>query len=173
MLTLAFCGVLALLNVGFIIFVLFVDKLFVWFFCIIRIFCLNVLNSSILSWWFLHWLFAPMISILEILNFFIDGNQLNWLVESYWLVSEQTVVNKVGKTCLFRVPQTFHSILTDRWPESFWTNAQLLLSPLRCNARGFHVVGLLELRNPLQNFMQTDSGEFSSFDSSCWLLIDV
>ena len=29
MLTLAFCGVLALLNVGFIIFVMFVDKLFV------------------------------------------------------------------------------------------------------------------------------------------------
>ena len=29
MLALAFCGVLALLNVGFIIFVLFVDKLFV------------------------------------------------------------------------------------------------------------------------------------------------
>ena len=29
MLTIAFCGVLALLNVGFIIFVLFVDKLFV------------------------------------------------------------------------------------------------------------------------------------------------
>ena len=29
MLTLAFCGVLALLNIGFIIFVLFVDKLFV------------------------------------------------------------------------------------------------------------------------------------------------
>ena len=29
MLTLAFCGVLALLNVGFIIFVLFIDKLFV------------------------------------------------------------------------------------------------------------------------------------------------
>ena len=28
MLTLAFCGVLALLNVGFIVFVLFVDKLF-------------------------------------------------------------------------------------------------------------------------------------------------
>ena len=32
MLTLAFCGVLALLNVGFIMFVLFVDKLFVWSF---------------------------------------------------------------------------------------------------------------------------------------------
>ena len=29
MLTLAFCGVLALLNVGFIMFALFVDKLFV------------------------------------------------------------------------------------------------------------------------------------------------
>ena len=29
MLTLAFCGVLALLNVGFIMFVLFVDKFFV------------------------------------------------------------------------------------------------------------------------------------------------
>ena len=29
MLTLAFCGVLALLNVGFIMFVLFVDKMFV------------------------------------------------------------------------------------------------------------------------------------------------
>ena len=29
MLTLAFCGMLALLNVGFIMFVLFVDKLFV------------------------------------------------------------------------------------------------------------------------------------------------
>ena len=29
MLTLAFCGVLALLNVGFVMFVLFVDKLFV------------------------------------------------------------------------------------------------------------------------------------------------
>jgi len=29
MLTLAFCGVLALLNVGFIMFVLFVDKLFI------------------------------------------------------------------------------------------------------------------------------------------------
>ena len=29
MLTLAFCGVLALLNVGFIMFVLLVDKLFV------------------------------------------------------------------------------------------------------------------------------------------------
>ena len=29
MLTLAFCGVLALLNVGFIMFVLFVDKLVV------------------------------------------------------------------------------------------------------------------------------------------------
>ena len=29
MLTLAFCGVLALLNVGFVLFVLFVDKLFV------------------------------------------------------------------------------------------------------------------------------------------------
>ena len=29
MLTLAFCGVLALLNIGLIVFVLFVDKLFV------------------------------------------------------------------------------------------------------------------------------------------------
>ena len=29
MLTLAFCGVLALLNIGFIMFVLFVDQLFV------------------------------------------------------------------------------------------------------------------------------------------------
>ena len=29
MLTLAFCGILALLNVGFVMFVLFVDKLFV------------------------------------------------------------------------------------------------------------------------------------------------
>ena len=29
MLTLAFCGVLALLNIGFIMFVLFVDRLFV------------------------------------------------------------------------------------------------------------------------------------------------
>ena len=173
MLTLAFCGVLALLNVGFIIFVLFVDKLFVWFFCIIGIYCLNVLNLGILSWYFSHWIVCPYNQHFADIKFFIDGNQLNWLVESYWLVSEQTVVNKVGKTCLFRVPQTFHSILTDRWPESFWTNAQLLLSPLRCNARGFHVVGLLELRDPLQNFMPIDSGEFSSFDSSCWLLIDV